>query len=214
MDTPLLAFKFRGWTWRFLGGCIVSRHGSLICWRYAMPANIVLIEDCSLDGVIENPLTLMKGMTRGPAGDAFKLAELEAADAILLGRNTYVDFETYWPTAKEERAIAERINALPKYAVSTTLKKTNWNAQILPDASPQTIASLKQKHSQAVIIYGSIQLAHSLLKNHLVDEIHLMIYPAIAGSGRKVFPENVAARFTLAECRQLSPDVVLLRYKS
>jgi dihydrofolate reductase len=179
-----------------------------------MPARIVLIEDCSLDGVIENPLEVMKGMSRGPAGDDFKVAELAAADAILLGRKTYLDFETYWPTAKEELAIAKSINALPKYAVSATLKKTNWNSQIIADASPQTIAALKQKHTRDIIIYGSITLAHSLIENRLVDEVHLMIYPAIAGSGRKVFPDNVSAKFTLAECRQLSPDVALLRYKS
>lgn len=179
-----------------------------------MPAKIVLIEDCSLDGVIENPLKLMKGMTRGPAGDEFKLAELAAADAILLGRKTYLDFESYWPTAQEELAIANSINALPKYAVSATLKKTNWNSQILADADPQTIAALKQKHRRDIIIYGSITLAHSLIQNRLVDEIHLMIYPSIAGSGRKVFPDNVTAKFALAECRQLSPDVALLRYRS
>ena len=179
-----------------------------------MPAKLILIEDCSLDGVIENPLKWMKGLSRGPAGDDFKVAELAAAEAILLGRKTYVDFETYWPTAKEEVAIAKRINELPKYAVSATLKETNWNSQILADASPAAIAALKQKYRSSIIVYGSITLAHSLLKNRLVDEIHLMIYPAIAGSGRRVFPEDVAAKFTLAECRQLSPDVVLLRYTS
>src|SRR6201986_1962948 len=163
-----------------------------------MRANVVLIEDISLDGIMDNPQDMLARYKRGPEGDKFKLDELAEADAILLGRTTYAAFAGHWPTSKEP--FAERINQLPKYVVSGTMTETSWqNSHILPDLKPDRVAKLKQSHTRNILIYGSTSVAHLLLKQGLIDELHLMIYPMLVGRGKRALPDGVSAELGLTE---------------
>src|SRR5690349_14530871 len=100
-----------------------------------MPRRIIATDYVSLDGVIQDPVG-MEGsglgdwtgpFTRGPEGDKFKLDELRQADALLFGRLTYDGFAAVWPTVKDEAGFAKRMNSLPKYVASRTLKNATWN---------------------------------------------------------------------------------------
>jgi dihydrofolate reductase len=176
-----------------------------------MAGKIVITEDISLDGMIDDPQRIWAGHPRGAAGDQFKLDELAAADAILLGRTTYEGFAAHWPKSKEPYAAP--INSLPKHVVGTRLKQTDWkDSQLISEAIPERLAKLKQQYARNILVYGSASLCHLLLQHDLVDQIHLMCYPTVQGGGKKLFPDGVKANLRLAECRQLGTDVVLLRY--
>jgi dihydrofolate reductase len=176
-----------------------------------MAGKIVLTEDICLDGTIEDPRKIAAGHSRGAAGDQFKHHELAAADAILLGRNTYEAFAAHWPTSKDQ--FAQRINSLPKYVVSTRLQQTNWqDSHILSESIPGRVAELKQKYVRDILIYGSASLCHLLLQHDLIDEINLMVYPTVWGGGKKLFADGMKTNLRLLECRQFGTDVVLLRY--
>lgn len=186
-----------------------------------MVRKIVVTEYVSLDGVVEDPVG-MEGSglgdwtgpyKRGPAGDKFKHDELFSADTLLLGRRTYDGFAAVWPTVKDETGFADRINALPKYVLSATLKRADWNnSHILSDGFPDRVAKLKKEAGRDILVYGSASLVHLLIQHDLVDEIRMMIYPTVLGRGKKLFPEQTKANFRLVECSQFGSGIVLLRY--
>jgi len=149
---------------------------------------IVVSEFVTLDGVMEDPGgsegTPFGGWAfkfeRGVAGDRFKLEELQAADALLLGRRTYEGFAAAWPSIEDEQGFAERMNSLPKYVVSSTLTEPAWNASAIGlDAIEQLEGNL--------LVAGSQQLARALFERGLVDEVRLVVYPAVLGAGKKLF---------------------------
>ena len=150
---------------------------------------------------------------RGPEGDKFKQDELFSADVLLFGRRTYDGFAAVWPTIKDETGMADRMNALPKYVLTTTLKRADWNnSQILSPAPLDQISKIKAEDGGDILIYGSASLGHLLMQHGLVDEVRMMIYPTILGRGIRLFPENVKANLDLLECKQLGSGIVLLRY--
>jgi dihydrofolate reductase len=157
---------------------------------------LVVTEFVTLDGVFEDPGGAegfdLGGWAfkfeRGPEGDKFKQDELTAADAQLLGRITYDGFADAWPKREGTGAFAERMNAMPKYVVSSTLKQAPWNnSTILSGALSEEIPPLKERFSGDLLVAGSGQLVHGLLEEGLVDELRLMIFPVILGRGRKLF---------------------------
>ena len=186
-------------------------------------SKIIVSQYMSLDGVIQDPVG-MEGsglgdwtgpFNRGPDGDKFKHEEMFHSAAVLLGRVTYDGFAAVWPTVKDETGFADRINSMPKYVVSKTLKKADWNnTTILSGDVVQSIRSLKDQSGGNILVYGSAALVHALMPMGLIDEYNLMVYPTVLGRGTRLFPDGVASGLTLAECKQLGSGIVLLRYSS
>jgi dihydrofolate reductase len=188
-----------------------------------MPRKVIVSQYMSLDGVIQDPVG-MEGsglgnwtgpFKRGPEGDQFKHKELFQCDAVLLGRVTYDAFAAVWPTLKDEAGFADRINAMPKYVVSGTLKKAAWNnTTILLGDAVSSIRGLKDSPGGNILVYGSAALVHALMPMGLVDEYNLMVFPTVLGRGTRLFPENAKSVMSLLECKQLGGGIVLLRYET
>jgi dihydrofolate reductase len=186
-----------------------------------MPGRIIATDYMSLDGVIEDPVG-MEGSgpgdwtgpySRGPEGDRFKLEELTKAVALIFGRATYDAFAAVWPNVKDEAGFAERMNSLPKYVASRTLKSAEWNnTTIMGRELVGEVEALKAKADGDILIYGSASIVHALMPQRLIDEYHLMVYPVVLGRGKRLFPQGTQSTMTLAECRTFNDGIVLLSY--
>src|SRR5437868_14000309 len=151
---------------------------------------IIVTEFVSLDGVIEDPGGAEDfkygGWTfeidRGDEGNKFKLDETMEADALLLGRKTYEGFAAAWPSREGE--FADKFNAMPKYVVSSTLTNPSWsNSTVLKGDVADQVRKLKQKQEGDIVVHGSARLVQTLLENDLVDELRLMVFPVVLGTG-------------------------------
>jgi dihydrofolate reductase len=174
---------------------------------------VIASEYVTLDGVMDEP-----GLWSGPfwsdEASNFKHNELFASDALLLGRVTYEGFAKAWPTMEGTGDYGERMNSLPKYVVSTTLDKAEWNATLIKGSVAETVAALKQQPGQDILVFGSGQLLHTLIQHDLVDEYRLMVHPIIVGSGKRLFPEGAAQTvLQLVETKPFSSGVVVLTYQ-
>jgi dihydrofolate reductase len=136
---------------------------------------------------------------------------LFAADALLLGRETYEIFAQVWPTRTAaddgpgEAGFIERINHLPKYVASTTLQDPlAWNGTLLTGNVPAAVAELKQQPGEAILMYGCGDLARTLLEHDLIDEFHFWVYPVVRGSGVRLFGGAATADLHLVETRAFS----------
>ena len=156
--------------------------------------NIVVTEFISLDGIVEDPGGAEAGspadwtaFDRGVEGDQLKMAELEAADVQLLGRVTYEGYAAAWPPIQDEAGFGEKMNGMPKYVVSRTLRDPTWNNPTVLSGDPVAeITALKDGVARDILVSGSSQLVHLLAANDLVDQYNLMIFPVLLGSGRKL----------------------------
>jgi dihydrofolate reductase len=157
---------------------------------------IVVTEFVSLDGVIEDPggaEDFKYGgwsfeFSRGDEGDKFKLDETMNSDALLLGRRTYEGFAAAWPSREGE--FADKFNDMPKYVVSSTLKDPDWNnSTVLEGDLAEAVSRVKEKHEGDIVVAGSAQLAQALLEQDFVDELRLMVFPVVLGSGKRLFGE-------------------------
>ena len=180
---------------------------------------IVISEFVSLDGVIEDPggaENYRHGgwsfkFDRGPEGDKFKGAELQEAEAQLLGRVTYEGFAAAWPNMNEDW-FGQKMNSMPKYVFSNTLQEATWtNSTILRGDFTQQIAKLKQDVAGAILVAGSAQLARSLIEHDLVDELRLMVFPVLLGSGKRLFPESTEMKKLKLKRSETTGDGVLLQ---
>jgi dihydrofolate reductase len=185
---------------------------------------LVASEFVSLDGVFEDPGgsegTDIGGWTfkfeRGDDGDRFKFDELMAADAQLLGRVTYQGFAQAWPTMPDESGFAARMNAMPKYVVSTTIDRPQWNnTTVITGDLEEEVPRLKERHAGDILIAGSGQLVRSLMASRLIDEYRLMLFPIVLGQGRTLFGgAGGSATLRLVGTRPVGPDgVVILTYE-
>jgi dihydrofolate reductase len=139
------------------------------------------------------------------------------ADALLMGRETYEIFAQVWPTrtgvddGPGETGSTDRINRLPKYVASTTLKEPlAWNSTLLKGDIPQEVAKLKQQPGQAIVMYGCGELARALLEHNLIDEFRFWVYPAVRGSGTRLFGGDTRADFELVETRAFEAGFAVL----
>jgi dihydrofolate reductase len=188
-------------------------------------SRVVVSEFVSLDGVMEDPGGAEGfehgGWTfqfdRGPEGDKFKLDELLAADALLLGRVTYQGFAKAWPSITDEAGFADKMNSLHKYVVSTTLTdaQATWNnTTVVGGDVAAEIARLKAQPGGDLLVAGSRQLAQSLLERGLVDELRLMVFPIVLGSGKRLFQDvSAVTSLALADARTAGSGIVLLTYQ-
>jgi dihydrofolate reductase len=181
---------------------------------------IVVTEFVSLDGVMEDPGGSEDfkygGWTfeipRGDEGDKFKLDETMASDALLLGRVTYEGFAKAWPTRDGE--FADKFNTMPKYVVSSTLKDPEWtNTTVLEGDLADEVAKLKEQYEGDVVVHGSRQLAQALLDQDLVDELRLMVFPVVLGTGTRLFGETSDKKpLKLRDSKIVGDGVAILIY--
>jgi dihydrofolate reductase len=185
---------------------------------------VVVTEFITLDGVIQDPGgsgEMERGgwsfeYNRGEEGDQFKLQELNASDAQLLGRVTYEGFAAAWPTMEDDAGFADKMNSMPKYVVSTTIKDPEWeNTTVISENVPNEIAKLKDQYEGDILIAGSAKLIQSLVENDLVDEWRLMVFPEVLGEGKRLFDGDLPRRkLKLTGDRELGPDGIrLLTYE-
>jgi dihydrofolate reductase len=189
-------------------------------------ARLVVTEFVSLDGVMDDPGgsegTKHGGWTfqfdRGDEGNKFKLEELFASDALLLGRVTYQGFAEAWPTVSDNEGYAQKMNTMRKYVVSTTLTddEATWdNTEVIRGDVAAEIARLKAEPGGDILVHGSCSLVHSLMEHGLVDEYRLMVFPIVLGSGKRLFTETSdATRLALTECGTAGDGVLLLTYRA
>jgi dihydrofolate reductase len=187
-----------------------------------LSGRIVISENVSLDGVVQDPAGdggFARGGWVGRVGDRGReevakvlLDEALGADALLLGRRTYEFFAGRWPS--RTGGLADRLNSLPKYVVSSTLADPNWNnSRVLTGDVVNEVSKLKQELDGEIVVYGSFQLLRTLLEHDLVDELRLMIYPVVLGAGERVFGETGdKKRMRLVASRTVGDDVALITY--
>jgi dihydrofolate reductase len=182
---------------------------------------IVVTEFMSLDGVVEDPGGAEDyryggwsfEFERGAEGDAFKLEETRASSALLLGRVTYEGFADAWPSRDGE--FADLFNSMPKYVVSSTLEQPEWtnSTVVKADDLVETVSKLKQEADGDVVVHGSAQLAQTLLERDLVDELRLMVFPVVLGTGKRLFGDPGEKKtLRLVDSKVVGDGVVVLTY--
>jgi dihydrofolate reductase len=182
---------------------------------------IVVTEFVSLDGVMEDPggaEDFKHGgwsfkFSRGDEGDKFKLDETMEAEAQLLGRVTFEAFAEAWPSREGE--FADKFNDMPKYVVSSTLQDPEWNnSTVLSGNLAEEVARLKQEVDGVILVAGSAQLVQALLEHDLVDELRLMVFPVVLGSGKRVFGETSDMKsLRLTDSKTVGDGVAILVYE-
>jgi dihydrofolate reductase len=185
---------------------------------------LVVTQFVSLDGVMEDPGgsegTPLGAWSfkfdRGDEGNKFKLDEVMAADALLLGRVTYEGFAEAWPGREDEAGFADKFNGMPKYVVSRTLENPAWNNSHVLDADdiPGEIERIKQEGDGDILVNGSNTLMQALMEHDLVDEYRLMLFPVVLGQGKKLFEDGrPKTTLKLESSQPVGPDgVVVLTY--
>jgi dihydrofolate reductase len=183
---------------------------------------IVVTEFLSLDGVMEAPggedfkyPGWSFEFDRGDDGNQFKLDETRQADALLLGRITYESFADAWPGREGE--FADKFNAMPKYVVSSTLKDPEWNNTTVIDGSgdvPAQVRELKDGFEGELQVPGSRRLAQELIENDLVDQINMMTFPVVLGTGKRLFGETSDKKaMKLKDVKTVGEGVVIQIYE-
>jgi dihydrofolate reductase len=157
---------------------------------------VVVSEFVTVDGVFEDPGGVEGfphggwafGHDRGPAGDRFKLDEIVEAEALLLGRKTYEGLAEAWPSRTDDSGFAERMNGICKYVASTTLAQADWShTTILSGDLIDQVGQLVGRGRGMLLIVGSGSIVRQLVSHGLVDEVRLMIFPTVLGTGATLF---------------------------
>jgi dihydrofolate reductase len=182
---------------------------------------LVVSEFVSLDGIVEDPggaEGFARGgwafkFSRGEEGDRYKLDEVLAADAMLLGRLTYEGFAAAWPSVQDELGFAEKMNSMPKYVVSSTRRTPDWNntTVVRADDLAATVRELEARYEGDLLVAGSARLVGALLAEGLVDELRLMVFPIVLGEGKRLFGTEAAGLpLRLVDSRPVGDDGVLI----
>ncbi len=181
---------------------------------------IIVTEFITLDGVIEapggnetsHPHGGWQSKYRDPQGGQYKVDELASVDSLLLGKTTYETFAAYWPA--QTGVFADPINQMPKYVVSRSLQKAEWNnSHILRDVA-KDVAALKKSGGGDILVYGSATLVKALLRHDLIDELRLLVFPLSIGGGLRLFDDNrELKKFGLKHSRALDNGVLILEYQ-
>jgi dihydrofolate reductase len=186
-------------------------------------ATIVVSENVTLDGVIQDP-TGEEGHRFGgwfsrlggkdqEAWAKVEFDEAMGAEALLMGRRTYEWLATRWTT--RTGAWADRLAALPKYVVSTTIERLDWaNSTVLNGEVVPEVSRLKQRLTGEIVVNGSGRLVHTLFEHDLVDEVRLIVFPLVVGAGQRLFGEaNDTKRMRLIDSRTVGDGLAMLSYE-
>ena len=164
----------------------------------------------SLDGVVEAPDKWHFPYFNDEMGAAVG-SLMSSQDAMLLGRTTYEEFAGYWPKADPDDPMTQQMNATPKYVVSTTLQHADWENTTVVNGD--VYARLRElKATQNLGTTGSGTLVSSLLRERLVDELHLLVHPIVVGTGKRMFTEGATVPLKLIDSQTFSTGVVHLTY--
>src|SRR5438552_14696776 len=182
---------------------------------------IVVSEFVSLDGVMEAPgggegykhAGWTFKINRGEEGDKFKLDETLGTEALLLGRVTYEGFAAAWPSVKGE--FADKFNSMPKYVVSSTLEEPEWNnSTVLKGDVVEEVRRLRQRLGGNIVVHGSAQLVQTLVEHDLVDELRLMVFPVVLGTGKRLFGDTSDQKpLRLVNSKTVGDGVAILVYE-
>jgi len=182
---------------------------------------IIISDNLTIDGVFEDPAG-DEGFERGGWVGAIKdrpdllglaLDDAQRADAFLMGRRTYDWFSGRWPS--RSGPLADRLNSMPKYVVSSTLEQPTWNnTVVLSGALLDAVADLKRQLERDIVLTGSTRIAQTLLEHDLVDELRLKVFPVVLGAGRPLFGGTSAMkRMRLVDARCIDGDTAYLLYE-
>jgi dihydrofolate reductase len=191
---------------------------------------IVVSELVSIDGVSDDPAGVegfkrggwaseldsdgKRVFVRGEDGEELVVAEARDSAALLMGRNTYEGFSVIWPQ-QEGRPLADIINKMPKYVVSSTLEDAEWeNSTVLGGEVTEEVQRLKREIDGQILVYGSTQLVQTLIEHGLVDELRLMVHPVVLGAGKRLFGETSdKLPLRLVDTRIVGKGVVVHTYE-
>jgi dihydrofolate reductase len=166
----------------------------------------------SLDGVVESPDKWM-GPYDGEEVDQAIESSMAAADIMLLGRHTYQEFAGYWADKPSDVRFADYLNTTPKLVVSTNLNKVEWqNSTLISTDVAEEIAKLKQQAGKNIYMSGSATLVGWLLRQGLLDELELFVFPVLVGHGKRLFEGDPVA-LKLAESKVFRDGVLHLTYQ-
>ena len=188
---------------------------------------LIVLSFVTLDGVMQAP----GGPNEDTSGD-FKYGgwtvgywdellgkamdlQMAAPFDLLLGRKTYEIFAAYWPNAKnEDERLADKLNEAKKYVASTTLRKLDWkNSTLITGDIVDEIKKLKEQEGPEIQVHGSSNLIQTLLKNDLVDEFRLKVFPVTIGAGKRLFGDGTTpASFKLLETQISTTGVIVATY--
>ena len=183
---------------------------------------IVVSENVTLDGVVQDPAGdegFRVGGWIGPIKDRPRLTKLAldeamGTEALLLGRRSYEWFAARWPSRSGE--LADRLNGLPKYVVSSTLEHPSWNnSTVFQGDVLEDVSTLKQRMDGDIVVFASFQLVRTLMEHDLVDELRLKIFPVVLGAGERLFGQTSDKRpMRLRDTQIVEGDVVLVTYQT
>ncbi|MET9646506.1 dihydrofolate reductase family protein [Streptomyces syringium] len=173
---------------------------------------IVALVYVSLDGVMEAPAWTAPYFDEEHGRYAHQA--LFAADALLLGRETYEGMSQAWPGMTDEDGFADRINAMPKHIASATLESAEWNAEVIKGDLGEQVTALKETYERDILIYGSGALIRSLITEGLVDELKLWVHPVVVGKGKRLFPEGApTSTWELGGTTTFASGALILDYR-
>jgi dihydrofolate reductase len=165
----------------------------------------------SLDGMVAGEhFWVAQGRFRDDKHMAYAARLMEPAEALVLGRETYEVFAASWPGRSGE--FADRINTMPKYVASRTLTDASWNAEILQGDAVEAVAKLKESGDGTLLKYGTGSFSQALLEAGVVDELHLWVFPFIAGSGETLLPGIATTELDLGKVTEIGNGTVVLTY--
>jgi dihydrofolate reductase len=182
---------------------------------------LIVTEFITLDGVVEapggnetpHPHAGWSSKYSSPDAGKYKVDELSSVDTLLLGKTTYEKFAEFWP-GQTGGGFADPMNRMPKYVVSRSLKKVEWNnSHILRDVA-KDVAALKKSDGGDILVYGSATLVKALLHHDLIDELRLMVHPISVGGGLRLFDDNRELKtFRLKHSRAVDNGILILEYQ-
>jgi dihydrofolate reductase len=176
-------------------------------------ARLIMWNMMTLDGFVEGPNRDISWHLDvwGEELEQLSIRQLNEAGGLLFGRVTYELMANHWPS--ETGTVADLMNAAPKYVFSRTLKKSDWNNTQVCDADVQgTVARLKRDSAKDIFLFGSADLAATLIPHGLIDEFRIAVNPVILGGGTPLFKPGEKVRLRLVDSRPLSTGIVILRY--
>lgn len=175
---------------------------------------VVATEYLSLDGVSEEPGKWSGPFFNDEAGQ-FKWEELQASDALLLGRKTYEGFAAAWPSMTDDVGFADKMNSMTKYVASTTLDKADWSgSQLIKGDVAEAVRKFKEEPGRDLLLSGSAQLFNALKREDLIDLYRFMLHPIILGKGERLFSDGSDEKtLDLTNTRAFSSGIVILEYE-
>jgi dihydrofolate reductase len=185
---------------------------------------VIVSNSMSLDGFASGPNGELdwfayKGFLKGTELGEYTRALLDSVDSILLGRQTYEEFSSRWPTRMDDDlVITERMNNLPKFVFSQSLNRVAWGnwetAKLVKEDAATAVSKMKQEPGRDMVVLGSFTLVSALMKAGLIDEYQLLVYPVVLGNGRPEFRDlNERYSLNMIDVKQFKSGAVKLVYQ-